>query len=274
MGHLLIRAGLAVGVLQVATQALTPLPRETERAWNAYVEATNRRVESELAAKTGFLASDFESTGPADRAALAAGQIVIRKVTTVDAARKALEVPDALVHDWRGSVLIPGLKLGRLIEALQRDVPDLGQEDVLRARTVDRHGDSMTLLLRVRRTKLVTVVYDTTHVVHYQRESASRLSTTSVATRIVEVSDAGTAGEHDVPPGQDRGYLWRWNAYWRYEETSSGVLAECESVSLSREVPILLRYLIGPMIEGVARESVERTLRSMRAHFAASTSQP
>jgi hypothetical protein len=269
MGYLLFWTALAVGGLGIASAvpALTPLPESTERGWNAYVAATQSRVAGELASSTGFLASDFEPTAADDRAALASGQIVIRKVTAVDAAHRSLVAPDALVHDWRGSVLIPGLTLARLVESLQRDVPDFGQQDVLAARTIDREGNAMTVFLRVQRTKFVTVVYDTTHVVHFQHESATRVSTSSVATRIVEVTDAGTPAERDVAPGQDHGYLWRWNAYWRYEETPNGVIAECESVSLSREVPVLLRFFVGPMIESVARESVERTLSSMRAHF-------
>ena len=43
-----------------------------------------------------------------------------------------------------------------------------------------------------------------------------------------------------------------------------GVLIECESVSLSRAVPVLLRPFISGIVEGVARESLERTLVSLR----------
>ena len=64
--------------------------------------------------------------------------------------------------------------------------------------------------------------------------------------------------------GDDAGYLWRLNAYWRYEQSGDGVLIECESVSLSRAVPLLLRPVIGGMVEGVARESLEKTLRGLK----------
>ena len=38
------------------------------------------------------------------------------------------------------------------------------------------------------------------------------------------------------------------------------MLIECESVSLSRAIPTLLRPFISGVVEGVARESLERTL--------------
>jgi hypothetical protein len=82
------------------------------------------------------------------------------------------------------------------------------------------------------------------------------------------VSDPDTPDERELPPGEDRGFLWRLNAYWRYEEVAGGVIAECESISLSREVPSFLRYLISPLVESTARESMERTLVTLRARFA------
>ena len=172
-----------------------------------------------------------------------------------------------MVHHWRGAVLIPGLTLATLLPSLQRDVPDLGQEDVLRAEVLERGPDSMKVYLRLRRTKFITVVFDTEHDVRFHRWSATRASSTSTATKIVELEDPGTPKERELPPGDDHGALWRWNAYWRYEETPAGVIAECESISLSRDIPVLLRYFVESLVESTARESMERTLASMREHF-------
>jgi hypothetical protein len=41
------------------------------------------------------------------------------------------------------------------------------------------------------------------------------------------------------------------------------VLIECESVSLSRSVPFLVRPLVGPIANRIARESLAKTLRSL-----------
>ena len=85
-----------------------------------------------------------------------------------------------------------------------------------------------------------------------------------MATRISEVDQAGTPAEREKKVGSDSGYLWRLNAYWRYEAVNNGVLIECESVSLSRGVPTLLRPFITGVVEGLARESLERTLTGLR----------
>jgi hypothetical protein len=42
------------------------------------------------------------------------------------------------------------------------------------------------------------------------------------------------------------------------------VLIECESVSLSRSVPVLLKPFVTGMVERVARDSLERTLVSLK----------
>jgi hypothetical protein len=46
------------------------------------------------------------------------------------------------------------------------------------------------------------------------------------------------------------------------------VIAECESISLSRDVPPLVRYFVNPLIESTAEESMTRTLLALRARFA------
>ena len=46
-------------------------------------------------------------------------------------------------------------------------------------------------------------------------------------------------------------------------ETGDGVTVECESLTLSRDIPTGLGWIAG-IVEGVARESVEQTLGSIR----------
>ena len=73
--------------------------------------------------------------------------------------------------------------------------------------------------------------------------------------------------EREQKVGSDSGFLWRLNAYWRYEAVNGGVLIECESVSLSRAIPFVLRPFATGAVEGVARESLERTLVGLRRYL-------
>jgi hypothetical protein len=107
-------------------------------------------------------------------------------------------------------------------------------------------------------------VYNTEHDVRYQRQDVDRASSSSRATKIAELVNAGSPLEREKPVGQDRGFLWRLNSYWRYEQVEGGVIVECESVSLSRNVPAAGRFFLGRVINGVARESMERTLVSLK----------
>jgi hypothetical protein len=193
----------------------------------------------------------------------------VARVASLDASGRGIEVPNGLVHHWRGSVLIPGVTLDEVLARIANPTArDMAQQDVLDARVLERGPGGLRLFLRLQRSQLVTVVYDTEHAIRYVRHSGARASSTSVATRIVEVANAGTPGERVKPAGQDRGFLWRLNSYWRYQQTESGVIVECESISLSRAVPSLLAGTIRPLIDHVARGSMERTLSSMRVRFA------
>ena len=121
--------------------------------------------------------------------------------------------------------------------------------------------------MKLRRESVITVTYNTEHDVEYRQLSGTRASSRSVAIKIAELENAGTAQEREKPVGNDHGFLWRLNAYWRYEQTKDGVVIECESVSLSRGVPMLLRPFITGTVERIARESLQKTLSSLRTEL-------
>ncbi|HUL72511.1 MAG TPA: hypothetical protein VLT86_05380 [Vicinamibacterales bacterium] len=244
------------------TVAAAGLRPEVEVGWTAYVTATEERMARELSAPGGFLAVDFTSSGAADRQAALAGGVVVRPVETVDASGDALGVPSAMVHHWRGLVFIPRTTVGEVLTRLMDRVPP--QPDVLQSTILERSPNQMLVALRLQRTRIITAVFNTEHIVTFVRLNSDRAISTSVATKVAEVENAGTPRERELAPGDDRGFLWRLNAYWRYQQISGGVLAECESISLSRSVPFVVRYFVGPLVESTARESMERTLTAVR----------
>ena len=239
------------------------------KAWDAYVAATEVRIGSELASTRGFLVSDFASDAADIRARLLGGEVVIDKMTT-RAGGNTLEIPDGLISHWRGSIFLPGLTLDTLLHRLQNPA-ERGPfpQDVLALRVLQRKPDALTLFIRMTRTKIVTVTYDTEHEVTYRHHGAGRASSRSVATRIVEIDDEDAAAGRARPSGVDRGYMWRLNAYWRYEQVSGGVIVELESLTLSRAVPFGLTAVVRPIIDRIARESIGRTLDGVRQIYGA-----
>jgi hypothetical protein len=243
------------------------LEPESVAGWRAYVAAAETRMARELSSRDRFLALDFDENAAADRRRLMEGELVIRRVEAVDSHGRPMLVRSAAVHHWRGSVYVPGARLDHMIRALQTEPPTWPQ-DVLKAAIVERAPHHMTVNLTMQRRKLVTVVYNTQHDVVFREYGPTRATSTSISTRIAELESPGAVNERERPPGDDRGFLWRLNAYWRYEQVPGGMLVECESICLSREIPAALRYLVGPLIESTARESMERTLTSLRGRFA------
>ena len=246
------------------------LGQETIGGWSTYVSATEDRVRRELESPRGFLVMDFlepEEAAAGRRQVLDDGVVLMRKMQTSDSQGRRITVPGALVHHWRGAVFIPGVTVRQLLVELQSHAPE--QEDVLRSSILERGPDRMRVYMRLQRRKIVTATYNTEHVVTFTRFGATRAASVSTATRIAEVSDPDTPDERELPLGEDRGFLWRLNSYWRYEEVAGGVIAECESISLSRDVPSFVRYVVSPLVESTARESMERTLVTLRARWRA-----
>jgi hypothetical protein len=55
------------------------------------------------------------------------------------------------------------------------------------------------------------------------------------------------------------------NSYWRFEEKDGGVYVESESISLTRDIPTGLGWMIKPFVTTIPRESLLMTLGSMRS---------
>ena len=265
-GTVVVAVALAVSTstLSADTSPGGPQPRTLE-AWNAYVAATEIRIESELAATGPFLMSDLGDERGVTREAIARGDIPVTTSSTVDRTGQTLEVPGGTIAHWRGAVLLPGISLDTLLQRLQHpDERGPYPDDVRSLRVLNRAPDRLTLAMRLTRTRIVTATYDTEHVATYRRLGPTRASSRSVSTRIAEVAHAGTSAERVLAEGQDRGFLWRMNSYWRYEQVRGGVIVELESITLSRGIPMGLGLVLRPMIDRIARESVTRTLASVR----------
>jgi hypothetical protein len=166
-------------------------------------------------------------------------------------------------------VLVPGARLEDVVSRLEREPPDTRQQDVLSSSVLELRPRWMKVAVRVHRKLILSAVFDTEHEVTFERHGASRASSWSRATKIVEIADAGTPKERPKGEQEDRDLLWTWHAYWRYEQTVSGVVMECESITLSRPVPMLLKPIAGPLVNKVARESMESTLIALRERFRA-----
>jgi hypothetical protein len=254
---------------QASTEEAT-LQAKTKADFAKYVAAVEARRTRDISNREPFL--DIERLPAAQLAttlaSLKRGEVIVTRGGERDGSGNELSIDGGQVNHWRGTVFVPKVKLDALLKVLQEPQSDKHkQEDVLSSRVVSRDGDSQKVYLRLRRTKFVTVVYDTEYDVDYKRLSPDRALSNSISTKVVEIENAGTPNERALPEGNDSGYMWRLNSYWRYKQFEDGVLVEIESLTLSRNLPAIIGPLIRPIVNSTARESMTRTLASVRARF-------
>ena len=176
------------------------------------------------------------------------------------------KVPDGLIHDWIGAVLVPGSTVEDTLALIQDydNHKNIYKPEVIASRLIRHHGDDFQIYLRLLKKKIITVVLDTEHQVHYLSPDRSHSTCRSYTTRIAEVEDAGGPRERTLPPDTGHGFLWRLYSYWRFEERDEGVYIECRAISLTRDVPFGLGWAIEPIIQKLPQESLIKTLEATR----------
>jgi hypothetical protein len=245
----------------------TDLRPETVTAFEQYVRQAEQRMDDGLHPGKPFLLPD-EWTQDRQRHAyeeLRHGDMIIEQLDKIEGTT-ADHVPHGLIHHWAGVVFIPGTTLPQVLDLIQNydQHQSVYSPEVLRSHLMRRQGDDFHILLRLRKHKVVTVVLDTEYDVHFGRLDAHHAYSRSHSTRVAEVEDPGGRNERDLPPGKDHGFMWALDTYWRFLEVEDGVFVQCEAISLTRDVPAGLGWLIRPFIENIPRESLEFTLATTR----------
>ncbi len=262
-------ATLVVAATAQIAAATGPSPQALA-AFKQYVGQAEASIQREESAPDTFLGTRaFPAPNEAElRARLRRGEIVVTSggITPV-------EVPGGLIHHWIGLVFIPQATISQLFAVLQdyNQMARYYSPDVAASHLVKRHGDNFQVSIRLREHKVVTIMLDGLYDIRYGELDAAHQYSVSRSMQMLEVSDdrdskQGEAeDESDSPSGAaDHGFLWRTNAYWRFEQAEDGVFVEFESISLSRDVPAGWGWLIEPFIREIPRESLLFTLRATR----------
>jgi hypothetical protein len=259
---------LAVVFLAFSPASAADLKPEAAQGFDQYIRLTEARMKTELAPGGSFLWVD--SLSEARRAAvytrLRSGEEVSERLHTADPSGRSATA-GAMIHHWVGTIFIPGVTIQQVLAVVQdydRHAQDYAPE-VIQSKTIEHKAGDFKIFYRLKKKKILTIILDAQFDVRHHVLGPGREYSDSVSTRISQVENAGQANEHGLPPGQDGGYLWRLNSYWRYFDSGRGVYVQCEAISLTRDIPAGLGWLIGPMVETVPRESLEFTLKSTRA---------
>jgi len=239
----------------------------TVQAFERYLHLTEARNDAELKRGTNLLWID--ALPPKERAeateALKRGEVQMQKLVTRDDGA-AIKCPDGLIHHWTGLVFLPGAKLRGVLDVLEdyNHHSEYYAPDVERSMIESHDVDHFRVFLRLRLHKVITVTLDTEHDVRYFQDSATQAHSRSSAIRISQVENAGKPDEREKSPGDDDGFLWRMETWWRMIEADGGVYVQNEVVSLTRDIPAGLGWLIGPFVTSVPKESLTFTLEATR----------
>lgn len=243
----------------VQTANVVTLKPKTLQAFDDYIRDAEEAMQPGLSGHGAFLWSDLHSSRSQH---LKQGQIAAQ----LWAGDWPVKIPNGLIHDWVGAVFVAGVTVEQVLAAVQDydNHQDIYKPEVMESKLISHKGGDFKIFLRLLKKKIITVVLDTDHDVHYQAVDGKRWFCRSFTTRIAEVEDAGTTKEKVLEPDTGYGFLWRLHSYWKFDEKNGGVTIECRAISLTRDIPTGLGWIIEPIVRNLPQESLIHTLDATR----------
>ena len=236
---------LATGLLALAVHcsplAALELKDDTLQAFEAYITASEARLDRGLAEQGPFLCMNAQRHPgrQAIETALRRGEVPTHRVN----ANRA-EIPGGYIHHWLAVTFVPEANL-QLAGAVSMDYDcyqRFHRPYVLDSALVKRDGHQSRFKLRLEFRKLMfRVVLDTEQDMSCYRLEGGRARARTAATRIRQVARPGKETEELLRDNDNRneGFLWRHRSYWRFQEGtlggSEGTFLQYESVALSRK---------------------------------------
>ncbi len=235
------------------------LSPQTIEAFDAYIRHAETEMQANLHGSGPFLWSE---SAPGRAHDVAQGQVVAQFWS----GSGPVKAPHALIHDWIAAAFIPHSTIQEILAVIQdyNNHKNIYKPEVIDSKLLGREANDFRIYLRLLKKKIITVVLDTDHDVHYEAVAERRWVCRSHTTRIVQVENAGKPEEQVLPPDTGYGFLWRLYSYWRFEERDRGVVIECRAISLTRDVPFGLGWAIEPIIQKLPKESLVHTLEATR----------
>jgi hypothetical protein len=232
---------------------------QTLKAFDAYILEAEREMEQTLHGTAPFLWSQQQPERARD---VGRGEIVAQFWS----GRGPVKVTNGLIHDWIAVAFLPNSTIREIFGLIQDydNHKNIYGPEVIDSKLIRREDNDFQIYLRLLKKKIITVVLDTDHDVHYHPVDRSRWVCRSQTTRIAEVEGAGSHSERILQPDTGYGFLWRLYSYWRFEERAAGAVIECQAISLTRDVPFGLGWAIEPIIQKLPKESLINTLEATR----------
>jgi hypothetical protein len=232
--------------------------RETIRAWDDYIASVNASVAERNAGGKPFLWVD---DSPETLQRVQNGRLAI----TDHDPRK---VPQGLIHHWVGVMFVPNVSLDQVMAVLNSydRYSDIYKPLIRKASVIEEDGDTVKLnVIAAQKAFSVTGAVDTDEEIRTARPAPDRVCITANSVRMQEIANYGQPTEHVFPEDRRPGFVWRALIVERLEQRDGGVYVELETISLSRGIPVEVRWLIKPLTDDLPRKMMTDILDQTRA---------
>jgi hypothetical protein len=245
-------------LLSVALLKAAEPKRDALLAWEDYVGSVNTSMAERNAESRPFLWVDESSE---KRRRVQNGELVITN-------HDPHKVPQGLIHHWVGVMFVPNVSLDQVMRVLNSydRYSDIYRPLIRKALVIEQAGDTVKLnVLAVQKALSVTAAVETDEEIRIVRPTSNRVCITANSVRIQEIANYGQPNEHAFPEARRPGYVWRALIVERLEQRDGGVYVELETISLSRGIPVEVRWLIKPLTDELPRKMMSDILDQTRA---------
>ena len=248
----------ALARMPLEAQLVVKLSPQTVKEFEHYVTTAESSLKDRWSGKQNFMSIEDDAEA---KSQVLAGTLLVQRV----GGSAPIEITDGLIHDWVGTVYMPNTTLDRVLKVLQdfdhhKDI----YPEVADSKLISRHGNELTGYWRLQQKGVVPAVFNVQQDVSYQQVAPGKWKCQAYARNITEIDMSLFTRGRKFPLGQGHGYLWRLYAYWSLESYGTGVLAECRTVSLSRDIPPVLSWAISPYVDKMPQDSLTSTLKHTR----------
>jgi hypothetical protein len=217
---------------------------------------------TQLAPQTREAFEDYRKSAESamDWRARSAGAVRAGEINIAPGGRNSsTEVSGGMIHDWIASTLATGATAEKAVALLQDYVnyKIVYDPEVVDSRLLGRDGNVWHVYLKLMKKKILTAVLNSEYDVEYRPLGDGRWAVISRSTKITEIDNG-----RELAPGTGTGFLWNLNAYWLIEPRPEGVYLECRTISLTRDIPAGLGWMIRPMVSSLPRDSLRATLEA------------
>jgi hypothetical protein len=249
---------LALLLLPVARAA--ELKPETQKAWESYIAAANLRMRERLDGRRPFLWMD-EAPNRSRRAS--SGEVVVAAIGE----QNPLKVRNGLIHDWIGAAFFPNAKLTDALAVVQdyKRYKDFYAPVVIDSEALGHAGQDYRFSMLMMNSELFSrVAIHGEYKDSYFPLDERRWYSAGYSTKVQEIENYGRPDQHELPPGEGSGYIWRLYSFSRFEQRDGGIYVEIEAIALSRDIPGSVRWLVDPIVRRIAKSSLVTSLQLTR----------